>query len=55
MDTAYNYHGGNSELLLGKALQNGYREKVTLVTKAPSWLIKAPGDLEKHLELINDK
>ncbi len=50
IDTAYNYHGGNSERLVGKALQDGYRERVTLVTKSPSWLHKEPSDFEKHLD-----
>lgn len=50
LDTAYNYHGGNSEVIVGEALKDGYRNRVTLVTKAPSWLIKEPGDFEKHLD-----
>jgi predicted aldo/keto reductase-like oxidoreductase len=32
VDTAYPYHGGNSERFLSRALQDGYRERVKLVT-----------------------
>ncbi|MDP4094380.1 MAG: aldo/keto reductase [Bacillota bacterium] len=45
LDTAYVYEG--SEELLGKALQDGYREKVTLATKMPVWEATTYEDYEK--------
>ena len=39
-DTAWPYHGGKSEPLLGKALEGGYRNKVHIATKLPSWMVK---------------
>ncbi|MFC1909393.1 aldo/keto reductase [Chloroflexota bacterium] len=47
VDTAYVYHGGNSELLLGKALQDGYRTKTRVATKMPSFLIKSRADFDR--------
>ena len=47
-DTAYPYHGGKSEPLLGKALQ-GYREKVLIATKLPTWIVKGAEDFDKFL------
>ena len=49
VDTAYNYHVGKSEILVGRVLQDGYREKVKLATKLPSWLIESPKDFNRYL------
>jgi len=40
IDTAWPYHGGKSEPLVGKALEDGYREKTYIATKLPSWMVK---------------
>lgn len=50
VDTAYGYHGGMSEVLVGKALKDGYREKVTLTSKLPVWLVKTYDDMERLLD-----
>ena len=50
LDTAYAYHGGTSEPLVGKALGEGYRDKVKLATKLPSWLIQSQDDFDRYLE-----
>ncbi|MDD4160557.1 MAG: aldo/keto reductase [Synergistaceae bacterium] len=48
IDTAYTYPG--SEDIVGKALRDGYREKVCLVTKCPVALSSKKGDLERFLD-----
>jgi len=50
VDTAYPYHNGASEPFVGKALAGGYREKVNLATKLPSWLIKSREDMDRYLD-----
>src|SRR5665647_290874 len=49
VDTAYPYHNGESEPFVRRALSGGYREKVYLATKLPSWLITSRGDMDKYL------
>ena len=50
VDTAYGYHNGDSERLVGEALQDGYREKVILATKLPVWLVEKYEDMERLLD-----
>jgi len=50
LDSAYPYHGGNSERLIAKALQGGYRDKVKVATKLPSWAVQEPADFERFLD-----
>jgi len=52
VDTAWTYHSGESEVVLGLALKDGYREKVTLATKCPVGRkeFTAPEHYDEHLE-----
>ncbi len=49
VDTAYPYHNGRSEIVVGKALSDSYREKVKLATKMPTWLVKTQQDMDRYL------
>jgi hypothetical protein len=49
VDTAYPYHDGNSEVFLGRALRGGYREKVKVATKLPSWFVTSASDFDRFL------
>jgi predicted aldo/keto reductase-like oxidoreductase len=46
-DTAYIYHAGKSESLLGKALAGGLREKVRIATKLPPFMVKKLDNAKK--------
>src|SRR5512137_982157 len=50
VDTAYPYHNGASEPFVGRALADGYREKVYLATKLPSWLITSREEMDTYLD-----
>lgn len=50
VDTAYPYHQEQSERFIAKVLKDGYREKVKLATKMPSWLVKEEADFDRFLE-----
>jgi predicted aldo/keto reductase-like oxidoreductase len=50
VDSAPPYHGGESEKVLGKALLNGYRQKVKVATKLTPFLLNKPEDMQKMLD-----
>ena len=49
VDTAYPYHAKASEIVVGKALLDGYRDRVHLATKSPTWLLKSESDFDTYL------
>ena len=51
VDTAPPYHAGESERLLGKALQDGYRERVKVATKLTHFMLQEPEDMDKMLNM----
>ena len=51
LDTAYIYLDKTSEIVLGKALLEGYRDKVTIATKMPIEHVKSWEDMENLLDL----
>jgi predicted aldo/keto reductase-like oxidoreductase len=51
VDSAPPYHGGESELVLGKALLDGYRGKVKVATKLTPFMLRKAEDMEKMLAL----
>jgi len=50
VDTAPPYHHGESEKVVGKALLDGYREKVRIATKQTSFMLSKPEEMDKMLD-----
>jgi uncharacterized protein len=50
IDTAYPYHNGQSEIVIADALKDGYRDKVFISDKLPSWLIQKREDMDHYLQ-----
>jgi len=49
IDTAWPYHLGESERIVGQVLKDGYREKVHLVTKLPVPVVRKTEDFDRFL------
>lgn len=47
-DTAYPYHNGESEVVVGKILKKYPRDSYFLATKLPCWLVKEENDVYKY-------
>jgi predicted aldo/keto reductase-like oxidoreductase len=50
VDTAYGYCAGESEIVVGKALKSGWRDKIMLSTKCPTWEVKKRSDFRRLLD-----
>ena len=50
IDTAYPYHDGQSEVVVGKILKKYDRNSFYLATKLPVWLVNTAEDVDKYLE-----
>ncbi|MFH0897919.1 MAG: aldo/keto reductase [Candidatus Bathyarchaeota archaeon] len=50
VDTGLTYNGSRSEVVIGKALRGGYRQRVKLATKRATQAIKPSEDLDKTLD-----
>ena len=50
VDTAYVYSGKRNETALAHALRDGYREKVYLATKLPTWMCETREDMDRFLD-----
>jgi predicted aldo/keto reductase-like oxidoreductase len=49
VDTAYPYHQGKGEGIVGNALKDRYREKVKVTTKLPVWLVDDAQGFDRYL------
>lgn len=50
IDTAYPYHDGQSEVVVGNVLKKYDRDSYYLATKLPVWLVNTVEDVDKYLE-----
>lgn len=50
IDTAYPYHDGKSEIVVGKILKKYERSSFYLATKLPVWLVNTVEDADKYFE-----
>ena len=50
-DTAFPYHGGKSEVVLGRVLNDHPRDRYFLADKLPLWELKTPQDVDDMFEL----
>ncbi|OPX62821.1 MULTISPECIES: aldo/keto reductase [unclassified Methanoregula] len=50
VDTAPAYHLGKSERILGRALEDGYRDRVRIATKLPPWSVRCREDMDRILD-----
>jgi predicted aldo/keto reductase-like oxidoreductase len=48
LDTAYPYHSGQSERIVGRALKDGYRQKMKLATKLLSRSVESAEDFDRY-------
>jgi predicted aldo/keto reductase-like oxidoreductase len=55
IDTSWTYHDGESEIVVGEALRDGYREKVRIATRMPQWLVTCREDMDRVLTLQMEK
>ncbi len=55
VDTAWPYHMGESEPFLSRALADGYREKVKIATKLPSFLVESRENMDRFLNAQLEK
>ena len=55
IDTAYMYHNDQSESFVGQILTDGYRQKVKLATKLPSWMVETASDFDRFFDTQMDR
>jgi predicted aldo/keto reductase-like oxidoreductase len=48
-DTAYPYHGGKSEEILGRTMKS-HRDKIMIATKLPAMMVKEASDVERFID-----